>query len=152
MLVRRARLQEADEIAALWLRSRSASIPHIPAPVHTDDEVRAFFEHVVLPEREVWVGDDGDAVVAVLALKDDWVDQLYVEPARTGQGIGQQLIAQAKQRRPRGLRLWTFEANLGARRFYERHGFVIVGSTPGANEEGAPDVCYEWLPTRTTDG
>ncbi len=151
MLVRRARPQEADGIAGLWLRSRSASVPYIPAPVHTDDDVRAFFEHVVLPEREVWVADDGDAVVGVLVLEDNWVDQLYVEPGRTGQTIGQRLIARAKQQRPSGLKLWTFEANLGARRFYERHGFVIIGSTPGDNEEGAPDVCYHWSPAVNDD-
>lgn len=33
----------------------------------------------------------------------------------------------------------------GARRFYERHGFVVVDATEGDNEEGAPDVCYQWL-------
>lgn len=152
MLVRRARPDEAHDVASLWVRSRSASVPHIPPPVHTDDEVRAFFEHVVLPQREVWVADDGHVVVAVLVLDDEWVDQLYVEPGQTGQGVGQQLIDWAKQQRPSGLTLWTFEANVGARRFYERHGFVIVGSTPGDNEEGAPDVCYQWQPTGTSNG
>jgi hypothetical protein len=46
--------------------------------------------------------------------------------------------------RPGGLKLWTFEANLRARRFYERHGFVPTGATSGDNEEGAPDLRYEW--------
>lgn len=151
MLMRRARQDEAGEIASLWLRSRSASAPRIPSPVHTDDGVRAFFEHVVLPRREVWIAEDGSSVVAVLVLEDEWVDQLYVEPGRTGQGVGQQLIDCAKQQRPSGLKLWTFAANIGARRFYERHGFVIVGATPGDNEEGAPDVCYQWQPTRPSN-
>ena len=44
------------------------------------------------------------------------------------------------------LKLWTFEANVGARRFYESHGFVATRRTAGDNEEGAPDVCYEWRP------
>ena len=42
--------------------------------------------------------------------------------------------------------LWTFQSNHGARRFYERHGFVAVQHTDGDNEEGAPDVRYEWRP------
>lgn len=53
-------------------------------------------------------------------------------------------MAVAKRQRPSALRLWTFEANVRARRFYERHGFVATGSTAGDNEEGAPDVLYEW--------
>jgi GNAT superfamily N-acetyltransferase len=147
MLVRRACAQEAIEVADVWLRSRAASVPEIPPPVHTDDEVRAWFQEVVLPEREVWVADDGEGIVAVLVLEDEWIDQLYVEPGHTGRGIGGQLMAIAKRRRPSDLRLWTFEANVSARRFYERHGFVATDSTAGDNEEGAPDVRYEWSPS-----
>jgi GNAT superfamily N-acetyltransferase len=83
----------------------------------------------------------------VLVLEDDWIDQLYVEPGRTGGGIGGKLMAVAKRQRPSALRLWTFETNIRARRFYERHGFVATDSTAGDNEEGAPDVRYEWSPS-----
>jgi GNAT superfamily N-acetyltransferase len=146
MRIRRAGADEAGEIAGVWVRSRRASVPDIPAPVHSDDEVRVWFRDVVLTEREVWVADDGDGVVALLVLEDEWIDQLYVEPNHTGAGIGGQLMAVAKRERPSALRLWTFEANVDARRFYEHHGFVATASTDGDNEEGAPDVCYEWSP------
>jgi hypothetical protein len=46
--------------------------------------------------------------------------------------------------RPTGLKLWTFQSNLDARRFYEAHGFIATAMTTGNNEERAPDVCYEW--------
>ena len=76
-------------------------------------------------------------------LHGDWLDQLYVEPGRTGGGIGGALMAVAKRERPSGLRLWTFVSNTGAQRFYERHGFHEVERTDGAgNEEGAPDILY----------
>ena len=68
----------ADEFAGVWLRSRAASVPEIPPPVHTQGEVRAWFREVVLLECEVWVADD-DGVIALLVLKDDWIDQLYVD-------------------------------------------------------------------------
>jgi GNAT superfamily N-acetyltransferase len=147
MVVRRALVGEAEEIAGLWFRSRLASVPDIPPPVHTEVEVRAWFREVVLPSCEVWVADDGGAIVAVLVLDDDGIDQLYVDPLHVGRGIGGRLIAVAKRERPSALRLWTFETNVRARRFYERHGFVVVDSTVGDNEEGAPDVRYEWAPS-----
>ena len=84
------------------------------------------------------------AVVGMLVLDADWVDQLYVEPELTGHGIGSELIAVAKRERPHGLRLWTFESNLAAQRFYERHGFDARDRTANANEEGAPDILYVW--------
>jgi GNAT superfamily N-acetyltransferase len=143
---RRAHLDEGRALADVWLRSRAASMPAIPAPVHTEDEVRAYFCEVVLPTKEVWVAEKGGAVVALLVLGDEWIDQLYVDPEFVGDGLGSSLIAVAKATRPGGLKLWTFAANTRAMRFYERHGFVATGTTTGDNEEGAPDVRYEWRP------
>jgi hypothetical protein len=45
---------------------------------------------------------------------------------------------------PSPVRLYTFQENTGARRFYERHGFVAIQFTNGeTNEEHCPDVLYE---------
>ena len=77
--------------------------------------------------------------------------QLYVKPGWTGHGIGSKLLevilAESAAATPI-LRLYTFARNAGARRFYERHGFVAVAFGDGTgNEEGEPDVRYE-RPTR----
>ncbi len=146
MNVRRVLPHESDEVAGVWLRSRAASAPTMPRPVHSDAEVRAWFEHVVLPTKEVWLAETGGAVVALLVLDGEWIDQLYVDPDHTGNGLGTQLVTVAKRQRPGGLKLWTFQANTRARRFYERHGFIATDATDGDNEEGAPDVLYEWRP------
>ena len=130
-------------MAGVWLRSR-ASVPAIPTPVHTDDEVREYFGDVVVPERESWVSLDGNDVVGLIVLDGGWVDQLYVDPAHTGRGLGSGLLDLAKAQRPDGLDLWTFLANTRARRFYERRGFTAVATTEGDNEEGAPDIHYRW--------
>ena len=147
-MIRRAGVDDAAGVAEVYLRSRAASVPAIPAPVHTDDDVRGWFASIVLVEREVWVATlPAGEIVALLVVDGDWVDQLYVDPDRVGGGIGTQLLGHAKAERPGGLQLWAFEANTGARRFYERHGFVAVERTDGDNEEGAPDVRYTWSGT-----
>ncbi len=142
--IRAATRDEARAVADLWLRSRHAAVPAIPPPVHTDDDVREFFTNVVLPTREVWVADSDGALVAMMVLEGDWIDQLYVDPAATGRGLGSQLVDLAKTQRPEGLQLWAFQSNVRALRFYERHGFVATRTTDGDNEEGAPDVHYVW--------
>jgi NAD(P)H-dependent flavin oxidoreductase YrpB (nitropropane dioxygenase family)/GNAT superfamily N-acetyltransferase len=139
---RRARPDEAGAIADLWLRARYASIPAIPPPAHSDDEVREWFASVVVPSRDLWVLGHASPI-ALLVFEDDWIDQLYVDPEWTGRGVGSRLIDFAKDQRER-LDLWTFQSNVGARRFYERHGFVAVEETDGDNEEHAPDVHYRW--------
>ena len=88
--------------------------------------------------------DGATGIIGLLVLHDSWVDHLYLEPGWTGQGHGTRLLDLAKQERPDGLDLWAFQSNTGARRFYERHGFVAVAMTEGDNEEGAPDVRYRW--------
>jgi GNAT superfamily N-acetyltransferase len=143
---RRAQPDDALAVADVWLRSRHASVPAIPAPVHGDEEVREYFALVVLPERETWVIGPDEDIVALLVLDGGRVDHLYVDPGRTAEGLGSRLLDLAKELRPDGLDLWTFQSNAGARRFYERHGFVAIATTEGANEEGAPDVHYRWTP------
>ncbi len=140
---RRARLDEAPVVADLWLLSRRASIPQIPPPTHSKVEVRAWFKEVVFPSKDAWVIEAPDQLAALMVIGDVWIEQLYVHPAWNGRGLGSQLLELAKRERPR-LDLWTFQSNGGARRFYERHGFVAVNATDGDNEEGEPDVRYHW--------
>jgi GNAT superfamily N-acetyltransferase len=141
---RRATPADAENVAVLWMRSRRAAIPNMPPPVHTDDEVRRWFATVVLRQRETWVIEQGRSIIAVLVLLPGWIDQIYVDPEHAGRRLGTRLVELAKELNPAGLDLWTFESNTGARRFYERHGFIAVDATDGCNEEGAPDVRYHW--------
>jgi GNAT superfamily N-acetyltransferase len=112
--------------------------------VHPDEDVHDHFATEVLPNCEVWVADAEGEPVAVLVLDHDWIEHLYVDPSWTGRGIGSELLEVAKSAACDGLSLWTFQNNAGARRFYERHGFVPEATTDGDNEERAPDVRYRW--------
>ena len=143
---RRAGPADAPAVAEVLIASRRAAAGAIPPGVHPDDEVRGWVAAVVIPEREVWLTEDGAGrALAVLVLEDDWIDQLYVAPAFTGRGLGSQLVELAKTRRPAGLQLWTFATNTGAQRFYLRHGFVVAERTDGSgNEEKAPDIRFVW--------
>jgi GNAT superfamily N-acetyltransferase len=81
----------------------------------------------------------------MMVVHEGCLDQLYVDPRRTGQGIGSNMIELAKHHHPEGLTLWTFAANVRAQRFYESHGFEPGEHTDGAaNEEGAPAIHYHW--------
>jgi GNAT superfamily N-acetyltransferase len=146
--VRRGRDADARAAADLWLRARKAAVGAIPAPVHSDDEVRGWFASHVVPDTELWMAEDrAGGLVGMLVLEGEWLEQLYVEPTLTGRGIGARLLSLAKRERPEGLKLWTFASNTGAQRFYERHGFVEARRTDGRdNEERAPDILYEWRP------
>ena len=143
---RRADSDDVQAVADVLIRSRHAAVGAIPPSIHPDAETHEWISAVVIPEREVWLMEDADGrPLAVLVLKDDWVDQLYVDPAATGRELGSRLIELAKSRRPAGLQLWTFASNTGAQRFYLRHGFTVAEATDGSgNEEKAPDIRFVW--------
>jgi len=144
VVVRRATADDAAAVADVWLRSYKAALPGV-RQAHTDDEVRGWFRDVVVPERETWVAEADGEVVGLMVLSPGDLDQLYLDPRWRGRGVGDRLVALAKERSPGGLELWTFQVNGPACRFYERHGFVAVERTDGrANEEREPDVRYVW--------
>jgi len=142
---RRAEAADAPAVAELYLRSFKATYAFPPA--HTDDEVRDWVRARLVPDMGTWVALDGDSIVGFMTLSPGWLEQLYVDPDRLGQGIGRQLLDLAKERQPDGLLLWTFQVNDRARRFYERNGFTVVRFGDGSNnEERQPDVQYRWVP------
>jgi ribosomal protein S18 acetylase RimI-like enzyme len=136
---------DCNDAAAVWWHSRRSGYPHLPAPIHSEEQVRGWFADVLLPDAQTWVALKGDRVVAVLTLDGDDLDQLYVDPEHAGQGIGSMLVDLAKDLRPGGLALWTFQTNLPAQEFYRAHGFTEVRRTDGAaNEEKVPDLRLVW--------
>jgi len=143
---RRASVADAAEVATVYIASRRGAAAYLPT-VHSDAEIRAWVVDYMVPKRETWVAEDTGRIVAVLVLDGDEVDQFYVAPAEQRRGVGDAMLAHAKQLRPAGLRLYTFQRNAPARRFYEARGFVAKEFNDGSrNEEREPDVLYEWTP------
>ena len=145
--IRRATPEDADAAAAVFTASRRDAGAAIPPSVHTPEEDRWFVLEVLIGERETWVAVDGERVMGLLTLHDDFVDQLYVASSAQRTGVGARLIELAKQQRPEGLQLWAFVSNTPAQAFYLTHGFVEAERTDGSsNEERSPDIRFVWSP------
>lgn len=139
IVLRPARPQDGSAVAGVFgaARAQMRYLPHLHSPA----EDVAFFSETVLPSSRVTVAAADDVIVGFSAVKEGWLDHLYVVPARQGAGIGGMLLDGATTANPAGLHLWVFAANHRAIAFYERAGFVEVLRTDGsANEERQPDV------------
>jgi putative acetyltransferase len=139
----------ADGVAIVSVfRAARARMTYLPS-LHTADDDRAFFE-AELAHYDSDLALAGEEIVAFAIHGAGWLRHLYVSPAHQARGLGASMLERVKSRVAGGLELWTFESNSGARRFYERHGFILVENTDGSrNEEKLPDVRYEWLRARS---
>jgi GNAT superfamily N-acetyltransferase len=143
-VIRRGTAEEIATIAELYERS-FGTLLFLPV-LHTLEEHRRWFA-TVLERDEFWVYEEDGTIVGFLMLGDEVLEYLFLEPRVFRRGIGTALLELAKERRPAGFTLWTFQQNERARAFYERHGLEAIHFTDGeGNEERAPDVQYAWRP------
>jgi GNAT superfamily N-acetyltransferase len=152
-LLRAATIDDATRIADLLIDTRKAFMPYAPS-AHTEAEVRAWVASELVPTGGVVVAEVDGTVVGAMAVATaagvSWINQMAVQPALVGRGLGTHLLAHAVGSLEPPIRLWTFQQNTGARRFYERNGFVAIEFTDGqGNEERCPDVLYEFGTSRT---
>ena len=140
MKLRDATPQDAEALGAI-LTEFVATTDWMPE-LHTPEEDRGFC--LAMIERG-WVRlVEGAEIMGFIARDAAEVNALYVGARHRGQGAGTALLKEAQATRD-DLTLWTFQDNLGARRFYATHGFVETQRTDGSrNDEGLPDVQLEW--------
>ena len=151
--LRPAAAADSLQVAALLIETRAEFMPYAPS-AHTDSEIRTWVASYLIPTGGVIVAEADGKVVGAVATELNgqvsWITQMAVAPTLTDQGIGSRLLAAAMRSLANPVRLYTFQANAGARRFYERHGFCAIEFTDGQdNEERCPDVLYEFGAHRT---
>lgn len=153
--LRAATPEDAPTIAHIFLSAR-AGMAYLPR-LHTEDDTRRFIAHVVATEHvelaEVTLGARKIiAGFASYAKKKNifWLNHLYVRPDAQDFSVGSLLLDHVKTQGPHGFQLWCFQANEGARRFYERQGLTLAKLTDGSdNEEKLPDALYVWHGEKT---
>lgn len=145
-MIRRATHADSHDVSEVFLASR-ATMTYLPV-LHTKDETRSFIARVVHALETLVAVRDG-RITGFAALHGDWLDHLYVHPARFNTQTGTKLLSEVMFQRPQGFQFWVFQQNLAGRRFYERHGCALARLTDGArNEEKVPDALYVWPATR----
>ena len=141
--IRRATVGDIDAIAALF--SASFRLLTFLPMLHTVAEDRWFIANVIFRDCEVIVAEDDSGIVSFLARQGEEVRLLHTHPDHIGRGAGTLLLEAAKNSGVSALELWCFQANVGARRFYEARGFHAIRFTDGSgNEEKTPDIRYRW--------
>jgi len=136
--------KDAAEISQI-LEDWAACNCEIPL-VHNVEE-RADYGRWLLKRTSVTMIHNSSGVVGFLALEKHIIQALYIKKGFQGFGFGQAAIKFA-QKQFKELRLWVFQSNIGAQKFYQRLGFQIVEKSDGEdNDYRLPDIFYCWKST-----
>jgi ribosomal protein S18 acetylase RimI-like enzyme len=142
-----ATADDARTVAQIFIAARSG-MQYLPPPAPTEATMTSVFARRIGQGGVILAWHDGQAV-GFGELADGYVNHLYVDPAFQGRGIGTRLLDTLKAMSAHELRLWVFDENAGAIRWYEREGFVLEerrDAQQADNMEGLPDRRYVWRP------
>lgn len=146
LVLRPATTADAVAMADVHVDCREANLGSMPPMVHDRETTRRWMSGRIEAHSTGWVAEREGVALGYAVVTDDWLEDLFLAPGETGNGVGSALLDIVKAERPDGFCLWVFETNLGARRFYRRHGLVELEVTDGSgNAERAPDVRMAWL-------
>ena len=144
-IIRDYRPQDFDAVTILWRVAREKSLPEFQRlKGHFFYEDQDYFRDHVLQENRVFVVESNDRPVAFMAMRNDFIDHLYVHPDYQNQGLGKLLLDYARQLSPNHIWLYTLQINMRAREFYERNGFTAEKFGVSPPPESEPDVEYHW--------
>jgi GNAT superfamily N-acetyltransferase len=142
-MIRRASAEDAEAVGQVFVAARNLMTYLPPIPVKDHPQLGQW----LVEQHELWVDESEMQIAGFIGLSGEMLEHIYVRPDAQRRGTGSRLLHRAKALRPDGLQLWVFQKNVGARRFYERHGFRLVELTDGTgNMEREPDARYEWRP------
>ena len=131
-------------VLEIWLEASLHAHPFLDRAFL--ERERAAIADTHLPKAETWVWQEAGGVAGFIALLGDEVGGLFVRPELHGRGIGRALMNHARSRRET-LELSVFEANSGARAFYEACGFEEVGRRIH-QPSGQPELRLRLEPSR----
>jgi GNAT superfamily N-acetyltransferase len=135
--IREARPEEAKLLAAVQERASVAALGHIFPPdlyPYPRAAVRAHWIAAAAdPAKRTLIALSEDEPVGAACVGEEWLEGLYVVPARWGTGLADELHDRAlevvRDLGSERCHLWVLEDNARARRFYERRGWRENGET-----------------------
>jgi len=132
----------AEQTVKMWRESKEQAIGQ--TEIHSFKNHLYFLNHVLHQYFLIDLAIIDEKVVGMIAYNEKEISQLYIHIDYQETGIGKTLLNKVKLQSCGRLTLYTFEVNKKARRFYEKHGFEIIGRGH-ENEENLPDLLYEWI-------
>ena len=130
--IRRAAPADVQLVARIWQRGwDDGHVGHVPPALLPYRQPEHFEERTPQRIPTMWVAQSGGQVVGFVVVKDDEVEQLFVERDARGTGVAALLLHKGEEeiRRAGYTRAWlaVVAGNARARAFYARCGWRDCG-------------------------
>ena len=120
-LIRPYRSDDLDSVMSAWENATELAHPFLPEAFLEGE--RYNIPHVYMPNTDTWVIEVDGFVAGFIALIDNEVGALFLEPAFHGQGLGRALMDKARELHGK-LEVEVFRDNAIGRKFYAGYGFT----------------------------
>ena len=141
--IREAGAEDEAALCSTWCAAWGATFPAIDYHARWPAMWRRWRDM----EAEIFVAMRGKSLIGMIVLgeteADTLLDQIALDPTEQGSGTAHLLMAFAKKRAAGPMRLTVNAFNARAIRFYEREGFVRIGTGVNPNS-GLATFDYEW--------
>jgi len=138
----------ADEDAAieLWRRAWQVAYPHIDFTARAG-WWRERWRQELVPQAKIIVAEMGKVIEGFVTVdpRTGYLDQIVVAPEFWGSNVASMLLDAGKRISPARIDLLVNKDNARAIRFYEKHGFSIVGDDVNP-VSGRPVHRMHWRP------
>ena len=123
-MIRNYRTDDTDALVCVWRKANA--LAHSFLPQDFVAQVAQDMRKIYLPNAETWVQTDDETPIGFIALIDDEIGGLFLDPSFHGKHLGKALVDHAVSLKG-PLRVEVFEKNTIGRRFYDRYGFLESG-------------------------
>lgn len=122
-MIRKGLASDIEPVLMVWLAASQQAHHFVPESFWRDhlDTMR----QVYLPSSDNYVYLDNQQIIGFYALLKNTLAAIFVLPEKQGQGVGKQLIADAKSR-CNTLELSVYQRNVASVAFYQQQGFEII--------------------------
>jgi len=121
--IRKATAEHFPLLAEIWLEASRSAHSFVDESYWTAN--KQAMQSQYLPSSEVHICVHNDSVVGFIAMVDNYLAALFIDPSRQGSGYGKLLLNYVKSTRD-AITLNVFARNEKATAFYRKQGFSIT--------------------------
>jgi len=123
-MIRKYNIADTDALITIWDTAEALAHPFLSADVR--DQVRKDMRNMYLPNAETWVLEDDGVPVGFIAMIDEEIGGLFLDPSQQGKGMGRQMVDHVVSLKG-PLTVEVFKDNKIGLPFYKRYGFEVIG-------------------------